>query len=173
MCPAFIVSASDIEEKVFFYPNSDEPIGRGRALGRAVGLEVLGVNLDRLLPGERSSWPHAEADEEEFVYVVAGKVDCWIDGHIHALKSGDFVGFPKATGISHCFINNSDAEVVLLVGGEKSRPGSRCCYPLNPSRIDDDPLCGWEPPVRTLLGPHDALPDLLRARLARKQKESA
>ena len=31
----------------------------------------------RLLPGTRSSWPHAESHEEEFVYVVSGEVDAF------------------------------------------------------------------------------------------------
>ena len=35
------------------------------------------------------------------------------------MVAGDLAAFPAGTGISHCFINNSGREVLLLVGGEK------------------------------------------------------
>src|SRR5262245_64118036 len=65
---------------------------------------------ERLMPGRRVSWPHAEADEDEFVFVIEGEPDLWIDGELRRLKAGDGVGFPSGTGISHTFINNSDKD---------------------------------------------------------------
>jgi len=98
--PAFILSASDLPEYTHVYPQSDEPMGPVRSMGSAAGLARIGVNLQRLMPGRRSSWPHAESDEEEFVYVIEGEVDAWIDGTLHRMKAGDFAGFPAGTGIS-------------------------------------------------------------------------
>jgi uncharacterized cupin superfamily protein len=137
-----------------------------RRLGKEAGLERIGINVQRLPPGTRSSWPHAEENEEEFVYVLAGQVDAWIDGHTHRMVPGDLAAFPAGTGISHCFINNSEQEAVLLVGGEAPRQGSRIFYPLNPSRRQDMPEQYWwsDVPQREL-GPHDGLPDALRAAL--------
>lgn len=158
--PPCIRSTHEVPEHTHVYPQSTEPMGPVRRLGKAAGLERIGVNIQRLPPGTRSSWPHAEENEEEFVYVISGQVDAWIDGHIHPMHEGDLAAFPAGTGISHCFINNSAQEVVLLVGGEAPKKGSRIFYPLNPSRRQDMPPEYWwsDVPVREL-GSHDGLPD--------------
>lgn len=163
--PPFIRSARDVPEYTHVYPNSDEPMGPIRSLGREAGLERIGINLQRLPPGTRSSWPHAEEDEEEFVYVIDGEVDAWIDGHIHRMTAGDLAAFPAGTGVSHCFINNGSREALLLVGGEAPKDHSRIFYPLHPARrADMDPSNWWEDVSRRELGPHDGLPDALRGR---------
>lgn len=145
------------------YPRSTEELGPIRRLGKEAGLVRIGVNLQRLPPGSRSSWPHAEEDEEEFVYVINGEVDAWIDGHLYTMKAGDLAAFPPGTGISHCFINNGTMEALLLVGGEAPRPGSRIYYPVNPSRREDMPSPYWwsDVPQREL-GPHDGVPNARR-----------
>lgn len=162
--PPFIVSSGDLPERTHVYPQSDEPMGPVRRAGKAAGLVRIGVNLQRLPPGTRSSWPHAEEDEEEFVYVIEGVVDAWIDGNLHRMVAGDLAAFPAGTGISHCFINNTDREALLLVGGEAAKRGSRIVYPVNPSRRADMQAGEWwdDAPPR-LLGPHDGLPDALRS----------
>lgn len=161
--PACIVSAAAVAEYTHVYPQSTEELGPIRRLGKEAGLVRIGINLQRLPPGTRSSWPHAEEDEEEFVYVIDGEVDAWIDGHVHRMKAGDLAAFPCGTGIAHCFINNGTTEVLLLVGGEAPRPGSRIHYPVNPSRKEDMPSQYWwsDVPPREL-GPHDGVPDARR-----------
>jgi uncharacterized cupin superfamily protein len=162
--PPFIIAAASCPETSHKYPNSDEFTGHQRSIGRYAGLLKIGVNLTRLAPGERSSWPHAEEQEEEFVYVLEGEVDAWIDGNIHTMRPGDFAAFPSGTGISHCFINNSELDVLLLVGGE-AKPGSRIYYPLHPQRRKDMACSGWWDDVpKRRLGPHDGMPDALRRR---------
>jgi uncharacterized cupin superfamily protein len=162
--PPFIRSTSDVPEHAHVYPQSSEPMGPVRRLGKAAGLQRIGINIQRLPPGSRSSWPHAEENEEEFVYVVAGEVDAWVDGTVHRMRAGDLAAFPAATGISHCFINNTEAEVVLLVGGEAPKARSRIFYPLNPSRrADMDPSNWWHDVPERELGPHDGLPNASRA----------
>lgn len=161
--PSFICSTRDVPERVHVYPQSTEKMGPSRSLGKAAGLERIGIHLQRLPPGSRSSWPHAEENEEEFVYVIDGEVDAWVDGHVHRMTSGDLAAFPAGTGISHCFINNSEREALLLVGGEAARKGSRIFYPLNPSRRQDmKPSDWWDDVPKRELGPHDGLPDALR-----------
>lgn len=161
--PSFIVSAGDLPERTPVYPQSIEPLGPVRSLGRLAGLVRLGINLQRLPAGTRSSWPHAESDEEEFVYVIEGDVLAWIDGELHPMKAGDLAAFPAGTGISHCIINNSAQEALLLVGGEVAKASNRIVYPLNPSRRTDLSASDWwdDAPTREL-GPHDGLPDALR-----------
>jgi uncharacterized cupin superfamily protein len=161
--PLCIRSTNAVSEYTHVYPQSSEPMGPVRRLGKEAGLDRIGINIQRLPPGTRSSWPHAEENEEEFVYVIAGQVDAWIDGHVHRMEQGDLAAFPAGTGISHCFINNTEQEVLLLVGGEAPKPGSRIFYPLNPSRRQDMPEQYWwsDVPSREL-GPHDGLPEAQR-----------
>ncbi|MBI5516311.1 MAG: cupin domain-containing protein [Deltaproteobacteria bacterium] len=162
--PPFILATAEVPERTHTYPHSDEPLGPTRAVGKAAGLRRIGVNIQRLPPGARSSWPHAEEDEEEFVYVLEGEVDCWIDGALHRMSAGDFAAFPAGTGICHAFLNNTEREVRLLVGGEAPKSDSRIYYPLHPSRRGDMPWSAWwdDVPARPQ-GPHDGLPDALRA----------
>ena len=161
--PPFIVSTGELPEHSHVYPQSDEALGPVRRAGAAAGLVRLGINLQRLQPGTRSSWPHAESDEEEFAYVVEGEVDAWIDGELHRMRAGDIAAFPAGTGICHCFINNSGTDALLLVGGEATKADNRIFYPLNPSRRADLKPAEWwhDVPPRTL-GAHDGLPDRLR-----------
>ena len=67
--------------------------------------------------------PHAESAEEEFVYVLEGTPDVWIDGELFRLAPGDGVGFPAGTGIAHSFLNNTDEPVRLIVVGEAPKAG--------------------------------------------------
>ena len=161
--PSFIVSARDLPESTHVYPQSSEPMGPIRRVGKRAGLVRIGINLQRLAPGTRSSWPHAEENEEEFVYVIEGEVDAWVNGELHPMAAGDLAAFPAGTGICHCFINNGDREALLLVGGEAPKPGSRIFYPLNPSRRADIKASDWwhDAPQHPL-GAHDGLPDLRR-----------
>ena len=49
------------------------------------GFARLGIHHIRLEPGHRTSFPHAESAEDEFVYVIAGTPDVWLDGVVHRL----------------------------------------------------------------------------------------
>ena len=144
------------------YDGDDEKMRIRARLGGHFGLERLGINHDRLLPGRRSSYPHAESAEEEFVYVIEGTPDVWLDGELHRLRPGDAVGFPAGTGLCHTFINNSDAEVRLLVVGETTKRENRVTYPRNPEQQQgrDD---WWDDPPARPMGDHDGLPDAVRA----------
>jgi len=161
--PPFILSVSEVPEYAHVYPQSTEQMGPMRSVGKAAGLLRIGINLQRLPPGTRSSWPHAEETEEEFVYVIDGEVDAWIDGNVHRMVAGDLAAFPAGTGISHCFINNGEREALLLVGGDAPKSGNRIFYPLNASRRSDMSSSDWWDDVpKHELGPHNGLPDAMR-----------
>jgi uncharacterized cupin superfamily protein len=139
------------------YPNSDELLSIGAPLGRALGLTRLGIHHDRLLPGRRTSYPHAESMEEEFVFVLEGAPDVWLDGHLHRLDAGDAVGFPAGTGLCHTFLNNTGDPVRLLVIGEASRDDNKVYYPCNPEMM---PLRKdwWQDVPHRPKGPHHGKP---------------
>ena len=86
---------------------------------RPLGLTRLGVHHEVLKPGHRSSLPHAEATEEECVYILEGHPQAWIDGALHPLSPDDIVVFPPGTGIRHTITNPTDRNVRMLVIGER------------------------------------------------------
>ena len=161
--PACIVHWTEIERPdQRHYQGDDELLCIGAAFGRHFGLKALGIHHERLLPGRRTSYPHAESAEEEFVYVIEGTPDVWLDGTLHRLKPGDGVGFPPGTGLSHSFLNNTEAEVRLLVIGETAKPENRIFYPRNP---EQKPLRAdwWDDVPQRPMGEHDGLTDKRRA----------
>jgi len=163
--PPFIKNYREIQEpdeSCYRTSGSTELLSIGSPFGKAFGLKRLGIHHEVLPPGRRTSWPHAEKTEEEFVYVIEGNPEVWIDGRLHRLEPGDAVGFVPGTGIAHTFLNNTDREVRLLVVGDTNRADNKIHYPLHPdrNRLIGDNWWGDAPPRE--LGPHDGLPDRLR-----------
>ncbi|MGK9230823.1 cupin domain-containing protein [Inquilinus limosus] len=150
------------------YRGDDERLSIGAPFGRHFGLTRIGIHHERLPPGRRTSYPHAESHEEEFVYVVEGTPDAWLDGVLHRLGPGDAVGFPAGTGQCHTFINNTEAEVRLLVVGETPKRENRIYYPRNPEQRATRPDWWHDAPPRPM-GGHDGLPDKVRDWKASKE----
>jgi uncharacterized cupin superfamily protein len=156
--PDFIRHWHELEEaEGGHYPNSTELLSIGAALARKLGLKNLGIHHERLPPGRRTSYPHAESHEEEFVFVLAGAPDVWIDGHLHRLEPGEAVGFPAGTGICHTFLNNTQDEARLLVVGETPKAENKVYYPCNPEMM---PLRKdwWHDVPHRARGPHHGKP---------------
>lgn len=161
---SFVANWRDMEDrKANRYDGDDELQSLSASFCRTFGLMRLGIHHERLMPGRRLSWPHAEADEEEFVFVLEGEPDLWADGYLKRLKPGDGVAFPAGTGLAHTFLNNTDTEVRLLVVGEASRRRSRIDYPLHPARNAAIGHEHWKTKPPRPLGPHDGLTDRLRS----------
>ncbi|GAB5994459.1 hypothetical protein AE1304_39180 [Aeromonas enteropelogenes] len=71
------------------YAGSQERLSQGSPLGRHYGFARIGIHHELLAPGHRTSWPHAEETEDEFVHVLEGTPDVWLDGELHRLQPGD------------------------------------------------------------------------------------
>lgn len=161
--PDFIKHYSEIQDDDDgHYPGSDELLSIGSPFGRLMGLTRIGVHHEFVPPGRRTSWPHAESDEDEFVYVIEGTPDVWIDGEIYRLQPGDGVAFPCGNGIAHTFLNNTEKDVRLLVIGEASKPGNKLHYPMHPIRKEQLGDNYWHDVPQRPLGDHDGLPDKQR-----------
>jgi uncharacterized cupin superfamily protein len=145
------------------YPGSQEKLSHGASLGEYFGFSRLGIHHEQLFPGHRTSWPHAESTEDEFVHVLEGTPDVWLDGELHPLQPGDSVGFKAGTGLSHTFINNSNKLVRLLVIGDVHREDNRIHYARHPQRNFELGVLHWHDVPSRDDGGHDGLPDMLRS----------
>ena len=56
--------------------------------------------------------PHIHASQDEFIYVLEGCFDLFLDGANAAAGAGDLVHLPR--GIAHGIFNNSSADTVCL-----------------------------------------------------------
>jgi uncharacterized cupin superfamily protein len=82
-----------------------------RALGDALGLTQIGVNLTTLLPGKESAMCHFHTREDELVFVVEGEVVLRTEGGEQVLTAGMCAGFPAGARNGHQLVNRSDRPV--------------------------------------------------------------
>ena len=85
-----------------------------RALGEAVGLTKVGVNLTMLPPGKESSMRHFHWLEDELVYVLEGELVLRTDAGEQVLTAGMCAGFPAGVRDGHPLINRSAAPALFL-----------------------------------------------------------
>lgn len=79
-----------------------------RALGDAVGLTRVGVNMTTLMPGKESSMRHWHTEEDELIFVLEGELTLVTDDGEQLLTPGTYAGFPAGKELGHQFINKSD-----------------------------------------------------------------
>lgn len=85
-----------------------------RALGDAVGLTKVGVNLTTLMPGKESSMRHFHTLEDELIYVLEGELTLCTDDGEQVLPAGTYAGFPAGVRNGHQFVNRTDKPVQYL-----------------------------------------------------------
>jgi len=102
-----------------------------RPLGDPFGLTNFGVNHTRLAPGAASALRHRHSRQDELVYVLEGRPTLITGAGEMELAPGMCVGFKAGDGDAHHIVNRSDADVVLLEIGDRTR-GDEVVYP------DDD-----------------------------------
>lgn len=85
-----------------------------RALGDALGLTKIGVNLSTLFPGKESSMRHFHTLEDEFVFVLEGEVVLRTEGGEQVLTAGMCAGFPAGTRDGHQLINRGTSPARYL-----------------------------------------------------------
>jgi uncharacterized cupin superfamily protein len=85
-----------------------------RALGDALGLTKIGVNLTTLEPGKESSMRHWHTHEDEFIYIVSGEVVLRTQGGEQTLVAGQCAGFKAGTEDGHQLLNRTSTTAVYL-----------------------------------------------------------
>jgi len=99
-----------------------------RRVGDRAGISNFGVMITRIVPGGQSSSRHWHSRQDEFVYVLSGDALLETDAGVEKLKPGMCVGFPAGRANGHRFLNRSDADVLLLVVGDRT-PDDEITYP--------------------------------------------
>jgi uncharacterized cupin superfamily protein len=79
-----------------------------RALGDALGLTKVGVNLTTLPAGKESSMCHFHTHEDELVFVLEGEVVLRTAEGEQVLTAGTCAGFPAGSKNGHQLVNLSD-----------------------------------------------------------------
>jgi uncharacterized cupin superfamily protein len=95
-----------------------------RALGDAVGLTKIGINLTTLSPGKESAMRHFHTLEDEFVFVLEGEVVLRSDGGEQLLTAGMCAGFPAGVSDGHQLVNRSDRPARYLEISNRDREDS-------------------------------------------------
>jgi uncharacterized cupin superfamily protein len=99
-----------------------------RALGDALGLTKIGVNLTTLPPGRESSMRHFHTHEDEMVYVIEGEVVLRTDQGEQILTAGMCAGFPAGAENGHQLVNKSTSPARYLEISNRDRQDI-CFYP--------------------------------------------
>jgi len=124
--PPHVISAERVAER-----SLGRLGGFGRALSRAAGAKSVFIHVDRLPPGARTSDLHAHLADEEIVFVLAGTPTLrQLRGHREGrsavfdasaactpLQVGDAVHWAPGDLVAHQILNESAADVTLLVLG--------------------------------------------------------
>jgi len=97
----------------FLNPNA---VRLRRSLGDRVGLTKLGVHLVEIEPGRVSTEFHIHYDEEECVYVLAGRGMLELGDETFELGAGDFLGLPAGKKAYAIRNDGKDLLVFLLFG---------------------------------------------------------
>ncbi|MSP59796.1 MAG: cupin domain-containing protein [Myxococcales bacterium] len=113
-----------------------------RALGQALGLRALGVNLTTLHPGAESSMRHWHSGEEEFVDVIEGEVVLRTDGGEQVLTAGMCAGFRACVADAHQVVNRSDRPARYLEVSDQNEEG-QAEYPDVDLAYGRGPDGGW------------------------------
>jgi uncharacterized cupin superfamily protein len=114
-----------------------------RALGDALALTKIGVNLTTLFPGKESSMRHFHTREDEFVFVLEGEVVLRTGAGEQVLTAGMCAGFPAGVADGHQLINRSAAPARYLEISNRD-PADAAEYP------DVDLACRKTPEGRYL-----------------------
>ncbi|PJI85001.1 putative cupin superfamily protein [Yoonia maricola] len=103
----------------------------------AGGLTQFGAFTETLPPGSRSSLKHWHVEEDEFVFVIEGKVLVHEGDTVTQIGAGDAACFPANAPAGHFLENTSDADVTYLVVGTRS-PRDLVTYPDHDRRLTFD-----------------------------------
>ncbi len=118
--PPNVVALADVEPRA-------HGGGTARRLGEAAGARRSGVRHVVLAPGATGARLHCHALEEELLVVLAGGGTLVLGDDEHAVRSGDVIARPPATGVAHQLRAGEQGMTYLAYG--TCEPGDSILYP--------------------------------------------
>ena len=99
------------------------------ALGKALGLSKLGVNVTAAKPGKAAYPFHSHHAEEEMFFILRGTGLLRYGGETRRIRAGDFIGCPTGgPETAHQIVNDSDAPLEFI-SVSTMMPAEVCEYP--------------------------------------------
>jgi len=127
--PACVVDIGELPgEKRPRYTSTPGVAAVVRSPGLATGLTRMGVHVRTVAPGYAGTNRHFHTVEEEWAYVLAGRAKLRIGPLELEVGPGHFAGFPPGPRPHH-FVNDGEADLVFLEGGESRPDEDGCWYP--------------------------------------------
>lgn len=118
-------------EGVSGYPGSYN-LGRGKLYYRPVsdtgGLTQFGAAIERLEPGARSSQLHWHSHEDEFLYLLQGRLTVLEGDTETVIEPGDACCWKAGDPVGHSVRNDSDEAAIYIIAGSRVE-GDICIYP--------------------------------------------
>jgi uncharacterized cupin superfamily protein len=98
------------------------------------GIKQYGAYLQTLQPQARSTYRHWHEREDEFLFVVSGRVTVIEDDGRHVLEPGDAACWPAGVPNAHCMVNESAEPCSYLLVGTRLTHDV-CHYPDDGSTL--------------------------------------
>ena len=128
--PTCLVSMTEAPSGEGEYEPGGETFGISTRIGDHAGLRRIGVNLDVIRPGERSTKFHWHHEEEECFLILSGSGLLQVGEATFRVGAGDFFAKAEGPDSAHQFINDGDGELRILTVGEHR--GDQVEYPTPP-----------------------------------------
>jgi uncharacterized cupin superfamily protein len=128
--PSWLTRAEEAPTGESEYEPGGETFGLSTRLGEHAGLRRIGVNVDLVRPGERSTKFHWHHEEEECFLVLSGTGILMVGDQEHRVGPGDFFAKREGPDRAHQFVNDGDADLRILTIGEHR--GDQVEYPAPP-----------------------------------------
>ncbi len=123
---ARVVSAAEVPEAVFA-PDASTCSYR-KDLGRSPGSEIIGLRIQRVPPGKRSSLKHRHLFQEEMILILSGEGVLLHGSERIPVRPMDCVAHLPSDPAAHCFENTGTDDLVILACGNRCRH-EVCLYP--------------------------------------------
>ncbi len=135
--PQWLTRAEDAPTGEGEYEPGGETFGLSSRLGEHAGLRRIGVNVDLVRPGERSTKFHWHHEEEECFLVLSGTGVLMVGEEVYRVGPGDFFAKREGPERPHQFLNDGDQDLRILTIGEHR--GDQAEYPPAPWQPGDPP----------------------------------
>jgi uncharacterized cupin superfamily protein len=133
--PPWLVRAEEAPTGENEYEPGGETFGLSTRLGEHAGLRRIGVNVDLIRPGERSTKFHWHHEEEECFLVLSGNGVLMVGDERFRVGPGDFFAKREGPERPHQFVNDGDQDLRILTIGEHR--GDKAEYPVAPWQSGD------------------------------------